>query len=215
MAENPEQSEGTQQNQNQAVGEGLVPSPSGELTAIKAQLEQAEVARNEANQAKAALEEAAAAKDSRIAELQAEGEALRAERSNLEAALSEVKAEVLTLSEAKQTTEAEVARNEAISAELAAASEAKNQAVAKYLSMAKALNPNIPEGIIGGESIAEIDASVEKGKAIVEAVKKAMESEASAARVPAGAPTRSGIPTEGMSPKEKIAYAITSLRGTQ
>lgn len=183
MAENPEQSEGTQQNQNQAVGEGLVPSQAGELTTIKAQLEQAEVARNEANQAKAALEEAAAGKDSHIAELQAEGEALRAERGNLQT-------------------------------ELAAASEAKNQAVAKYLSMAKALNPNIPEGIIGGESIAEIDASVDKGKAIVEAVKKAMESEAAATRVPAGAPTRGAIPTEGMSPKEKIAYAIQQKGGT-
>ena len=205
MAEN----EQTQQNQNQAVGEGLVPSQSDELSAIKAQLEQAEVARNEANQAKAALEEAAAAKDSRIAELQAEGEALRAERSNLEASLnaanviaSEAKAEVQTLSEAKGK------ELEATAAELAAASETKNQAVAKYLSMAKALNPNIPEGIIGGETIAEIDQSIEKGKAIVEAVKKAMESEASAARVPAGAPTRGAISTEGMSPKEKIAYAI-------
>lgn len=141
-----------------------------ELQGIKAQLA-------EEQQAKAALEEAAAGKDSRIAELET------------------------ALSEAKQSSEA-------TAAELAAASEAKNQAVAKYLTMARALNPNIPESIIGGESIAEIDQSVDKGKAIVEAVKKAMESEASAAKVPAGAPPRGGIPTEGMSPKEKIAYAI-------
>lgn len=209
MAENPEQSEGTQQNQNQAVGEGLVPSQAGELTTIKAQLKQAEVARNEANQAKAALEEAAAGKDSRIAELQAEGEALRAERSNLQQTLSE--ANVIT-SEAKQTSEASAT-------ELATIKEARDQAVSKYLSMAKALNPNIPEGIIAGDTIAKIDSSIEKGKAIVEAVKKAILSEekdlAAATRVPAGAPTRGGIPTEGMSPKEKIAYAITSLRGTQ
>lgn len=205
MAEN----EQTQQNQNQAVGESLVPSQSDEFTAIKAQLEQAEVARNEANQAKAALEEAAAARDTRIAELQAEGEALRAERSNLEASLSEAnviaseaKAEVLTLSEAKGK------ELEASATELATIKEARDQAVAKYFSMAKALNPNIPEGIIGGESIAEIDQSIEKGKAIVEAVKKAMEAEAAATRVPAGAPTRGAISTEGLSPKEKIAYAI-------
>jgi len=152
-----------------------------QLEAIKAQLE-------EEKTAKATLEEAMAGKDSRIAEL--------------ETAVSEAKAEVLTLSEAKGK------ELEATAAELAAASEAKNQAVAKYLSMAKALNPNIPEGIIGGESIAEIDQSVDKGKAIVEAVKKAMEAEAAAARVPAGAPTRGAISTEGMSPKEKIAYAI-------
>jgi hypothetical protein len=75
--------------------------------------------------------------------------------------------------------------------------------------MAKALNPTIPEGIITGESIAEIDASVEKGKAIVEAVKKAMEAEAKETKVPAGAPTRGGVNLEGMGPKEKIVYGIT------
>ena len=151
-----------------------------QLEAIKTQLE-------EEKTAKAALEEAMAGKDSRIAEL--------------ETAISEAN---VIASEAK----AEVARNEAISAELSTIKEARDQAVTKYLDMAKALNPNIPEGIIGGETIAEIDQSIEKGKAIVEAVKKAMESEASAARIPAGAPTRGAISTEGMSPKEKIAYAI-------
>ncbi len=177
MAEN----EQTQQNQNQAVGEGLVPSQAGELTTIKAQLEQEKTA-------KATLEEAMAGKDSRIAEL--------------ETAVNEAKAEAQTLSEAKGK------ELEASAAELATTKEARDQAVTKYLNMAKALNPNIPEGIIGGETIAEIDLSIDKGKAIVEAVKKAMEAEAAATRVPAGAPTRGAISTEGMSPKEKIAYAI-------
>jgi len=143
-----------------------------ELQAIKAQLA-------EEQKAKAALEEAAAANGSRIAEL--------------DSALSEAKGKEL----------------EASAAELAQVKEARDQAVTKYLNMAKALNPNIPEGIISGETISAIDQSVDKGKAIVEAVKKAMESEAAAAKVPAGAPTRGAISTEGMSPKEKIAYAIS------
>jgi len=152
-----------------------------QLEAIKAQLE-------EEKTAKAALAEAMAGKDSRITEL--------------ETAVSEAKTEVQTLSEAKGK------ELEASAAELAQAREARDQAVAKYVNMAKALNPAIPEGIIGGGSIAEIDESVDKGRAIVDAVKKAMEAEASAARVPPGAPTRGAAPTEGMSPKEKIAYAI-------
>ena len=163
-----------------------------QLEAIKTQLEEAEAARNEANQAKAALERATADKDARITEL--------------EGALTEAKAQVQTLSEAKGK------ELEATTAELAAAREARDQAMTKYLTMAKALNPTIPDGIIGGDTIAEIDQSVDKGKAIVEAVKKAILSEekdlAAATKVPAGAPTRSGIPTEGMSPKEKIAYAV-------
>jgi len=145
----------------------------------------------EEQQAKAALEEAAAAKDSRIAELEG------------------------ALSEATQAIEQGTAAVQAATTEIASAREAKDQAVAKYLTMAKALNPTIPEGIISGETIEEIDQSIDKGKAIVEAVKKAMETEAAATRVPAGAPTRGAIPTEGMSPKEKIAYAIQQKGGTQ
>jgi chromosome segregation ATPase len=161
-----------------------------ELEAITAQLE-------EEKKAKAAAEAALAEKDARIAELQAEGEALRAERSNLQASLSE----------ARQGSEA-------AAAELASIKEAKDQAVAKYLSMAEAFNPAVPEGIIAGETIEEIDASVEKGRAIVESVKKAMEAEASRAKVPAGAPARGEISLEGLSPREKIATGIQQKGGT-
>jgi chromosome segregation ATPase len=106
-----------------------------------------------------------------------------------------------SLSEAQQGSEA-------AAAELASVKEAKDQAVAKYLNMAKALNPAVPEGIIAGETIEEIDASVEKGKGIVDAVKKAMESEAKETKIPAGAPPRTEISVEGLSPREKIAAGI-------
>ena len=160
------------------------------LEAIKAQLK-------EADEARISWETAAAEKDTRIAELQAEGEALRAEQSNLQASLSEAKT-----------------GSEAAAAELASTREAKDMAVAKYLGMAKALNPNIPEGILAGETIEEIDTSVEKGKAIVESVTKAMEAEAAAIKVPAGAPTRGEIALEGLTPREKIAAGIHQKGGT-
>ena len=112
-----------------------------------------------------------------------------------------------SLSEAKTGSEASAA-------ELASTKEAKDAAVAKYLGMAKALNPAIPEGIIVGDSIAGIDSSVDKGKGIVEAVRKAMEAEASKAKVPAGAPTRGEISLEGLTPREKIAAGIQQKGGT-
>lgn len=161
------------------------------LETLGAQLE-------EEKEAKAAAEAALAEKDTRIAELQAEGKALRAERSNLQASLSEAKT-----------------GSEATAAELVSTKEAKDQAMAKYLGMAKALNPAIPEGIIAGDTIEEIDASIEKGKGIVEAVKKAMEAEASQAKVPAGAPARGEISLEGLTPREKIAAGIQQKGGTQ
>jgi vacuolar-type H+-ATPase subunit I/STV1 len=125
-------------------------------------------------------------KDATIAEL----EAKRGELEN-------------SLSEAKKESEAIVT----------ALKEAKDEAVAKYGTMAKALNPTVPEAMIAGDTIEEIDASVEKGKALVASVKESLESEAAAAKVPAGAPTRGEISLEGMSPKEKIAYGIRQQGG--
>ena len=149
---------------------------------LKAQLEQAEVARDEANKAKSALEEAMTEKNARLAELET------------------------ALNEAKQESETSAT-------ELASTREARNQAVSKYLGMAKAINPQVPGGMISGETIDEIDASVEKGKGLVAAVKKTLESEAAAAKVPAGAPTR-GESTEGMSNKELIAAGIKQQGGS-
>jgi chromosome segregation ATPase len=169
-----------------------------DLEAIKTQLEEAEVARNEANQAKTAAEQTIAQRDARLAELQAEGEALRAERSNLQTSLSE----------AKQASKEKLVELASLGEVLSETKELKDQAVAKYLNMAKALNPAVPQDIIAGETIEEIDQSIEKGKAIVEAVKATMASETAATKVPAGAPTRGGISLEGLSPRDKIAYAI-------
>jgi chromosome segregation ATPase len=110
------------------------------------------------------------------------------------------------LSEAKQGSEASTA-------ELASVKEARDQAVSKYLGMAKASNPQVPGDMISGETIEEIDASVEKGKGLVSAVKKTLESETAAAKVPAGAPTR-GETTEGMSNKDMIAAGLRQKGGS-
>jgi len=126
-------------------------------------------------------------------------------KSALEQAVAERDAKLAgletALSEAKQSSEASAA-------DLVAVKEARDQAVSKCLDMAKALNPTIPQDIIVGGTIAEIDASIERGKAMVSSVKQSLESEASKAKIPAGAPTRSTIPLEGMSPRDKIAAGI-------
>jgi len=214
--ENENENQDPKENQNNV-------SIADELAAIKARepsvlSEAKDLLRAEEKTAKAEvlskakeLEEAMATKDARIAELQAEGEALRAERGNLQARVTEFESQ-----RAESTTQLEgkTKELEASAAELATVNQAKGEAVAKYLGLAKALNPTIPEGIVVGETIAEIEQSVEKGKAIVEAVRKAMESEAAATKVPAGAPTRGEISLEGLSPREKIAAGIQQKGGT-
>jgi len=131
-------------------------------------------------------------------------------KSALEQAMAEKDARLAeldaALSEAKQGSEASAT-------ELASVKEARDEAVSKYLGMAKASNPQVPEDMISGETIAEIDASVEKGKGLVSAVKKTLESETAAAKVPAGAPTR-GETTEGMSNKDMIAAGLRQKGGS-
>jgi len=145
-----------------------------------------------------------------IAAVKAQLEEEQKAKTTLEEALAEKDtrlAELETaLSEAKQGSEASTA-------ELASVKEARDQAVSKYLGMAKASNPQVPEDMISGETIAEIDASVEKGKGLVASVKKTLESETAAAKVPAGAPTR-GETTEGMSNKDMIAAGLRQKGGT-
>jgi vacuolar-type H+-ATPase subunit I/STV1 len=138
----------------------------------------------EEKKAKAAAEAALVGKDARIAELQAE--------------LSEV----LTLSETKGK------ELESTTTELSQLKEAHAQAIARYLDAVRLANPTIPRDIIAGQTIEEIEASVEKALSIANAVKASLEAQAKEARVPAGAPARGEISLEGLTPREKIAAGI-------
>jgi len=102
---------------------------------------------------------------------------------------------------------------ESLRAEGVAISEAHAQAIAKYLDAVRLANPAIPRDIIAGETIEDIDASVEKARTIADAVRQNLEAQAKEARVPAGAPTRDTISLEGLSPREKIAAGIQQKGG--
>jgi vacuolar-type H+-ATPase subunit I/STV1 len=134
----------------------------------------------EEKKAKAAAEAALAGKDARIAEL----------------------SQVLTLSETKGK------ELESTTTELSQLKEAHAQAIARYLDAVRLANPTIPRDIIAGQTIEEIEASVEKALSIANAVKASLEAQAKEARVPAGAPARGEISLEGLTPREKIAAGI-------
>jgi chromosome segregation ATPase len=128
-----------------------------------------------------------------------------------EAALAEKDTRIAALegelSEAKQGSEA-------VTAELTTLKDAHSKAVAKYLGAVRAANSTIPQDIITGGTIEEIDASVGKAQSIATAVKANLEAQAKEAKVPAGAPTRGEISLEGLSPREKIAAGIQQKGGT-
>ena len=97
--------------------------------------------------------------------------------------------------------------------ELTAIKQSLSGAVAKYRVALLATAPEIPAELVKGESLDEIDASLEQARGIVSKVRQQLEAEAEANKVPAGAPERMPQDLSALSPAEKIAYALRkSLR---
>jgi DNA gyrase/topoisomerase IV subunit A len=93
--------------------------------------------------------------------------------------------------------------------ELTAIKQSLSGTVAKYRVAVLANAPGVPEELIKGKSIDEIDASLELARGIVSKVRQQLEVEAEANRVPAGAPPRMPQDLSALSPAEKIAYALS------
>jgi len=127
-----------------------------------------------------------------------------------EAALAEKDARIAEL----ESSLSEVKKgSEAAASELAQVKEANVQALSKYLDVVRSANPTIPQDAIVGETIEEIDAALAKATTIAESVKASLEAQAKQTKVPAGAPARTEISVEGLSPREKIAAGIHQKGG--
>ena len=93
--------------------------------------------------------------------IKAELEEEKKAKAAAEAALAEKDARIAELNASLNVA---LQGSEAAAAELTAAKQAKDQAVSKYLEAARALNSTIPQDVISGQTIEEIDASVEKAQ---------------------------------------------------
>jgi gas vesicle protein len=91
---------------------------------------------------------------------------------------------------------------------LSAVSKALSDAVAGYKDRVLELNPEIESELIGGDTVEAVNTSLQKAVNLVGRVKKSMEKEISNIRVPAWAPGRRATDLSGLSPREKIQYAI-------
>ncbi|MBM3156952.1 MAG: hypothetical protein FJ004_06670 [Chloroflexi bacterium] len=81
-------------------------------------------------------------------------------------------------------------------------------AVTKYRAAVLAGMPDVPEDLVKGTTIDEIDSSLETARGIIAKVRQQLESESEAKRVPAGAPPRTPQDLSALTPAEKIAYAL-------
>jgi len=131
---------------------------------------------------------------------------LRARVGELEAALAQKEAEVTEAS--ARITELEQALAESTDS-LNRIGDSQKQAVSSYRALVIQSNPGVIEELITGDTVDEIDASLERAESLLSRVRSELEEEASKSRVPAGAPQRASIDLSALSPVEKIRYAIS------
>ena len=81
-------------------------------------------------------------------------------------------------------------------------------ATSKYRSALLSSAPEVPEELVQGQAIEEIEASMAQARQMVERIRNQLEAQVASERVPTGAPTRSAPDLSALSPQEKIAYAL-------
>ncbi len=100
-------------------------------------------------------------------------------------------------------------REELLESEVAALKQQLSISAQKYRALILAGAPEIPEELVRGETLEEIEASFRVAKEVVERVRRQLEARAAAERVPTGAPARSSPDLSALTPMEKIAYGLT------
>lgn len=143
-------------------------------------------------------------------------EDLNAQLGERDAKLGDIQADISSKSSMIETLTQELnTANDTIALQeksLAQWTEDLANAIGSYRSIILSANPAIPEEMVAGESVADIDASLEKAKGLATKIKASLEAELSTINrktaIPAGAPERSGPDISSLSPREKIQYAI-------
>ena len=82
------------------------------------------------------------------------------------------------------------------------------QAAERYRELALKAEPALPAEIIAGETVADIDASLERARAIAAKVRERIDSETRAMHIPAGGAARRTRDLSTMSAIEKIRYGL-------
>jgi chromosome segregation ATPase len=168
--------------------------------------------------------------DERLAEAQAEVERLQSQTADAEARAAHLEEQNNALQRELEEAQGRVA---ALEEELAAArteAEAKHElvlslegqveelrgaltaAAERYRELLLASNPEVPGDLVRGESIEEVEASLEAARQTVLQVRSHLESQAQAGRVPTGSPVRSGPDLSALSPQEKIQMGLSRPR---
>jgi chromosome segregation ATPase len=135
-----------------------------------------------------------------VEEMTAEGEG---EKTDQERRIGELEAALAQLQQ--QTAERELE----VRSEVTALKQRLSGAAAKYRDLLLATAPEVPEELVQGETPEEVEASFAAAREVVVKVRRQLEAQAEAERVPTGAPARTPPDLGALSPQEKIAYALS------
>lgn len=106
--------------------------------------------------------------------------------------------------------EAEVSQlKEARAAMQKSLSDSQSRDASRYRDLVLSAYPDLPAELVSGATVEEVEASVERARAVVQKVKERLAQQPPAPPVGGGAPVRAEPDTASMSPIEKIRYAIS------
>lgn len=147
-----------------------------------------------------------------LADARAEVQRLQAEAADRQARAATLEQEAVELRERLRRTEAELGARDAALAEAGRAAESLRSkladAAAKYREVALAASPELPSDLVAGETIEDIDASIEAARRTVARVRDHLEAQVQAGRTPVGAPERRGSDPGRLTPAEKIRLGL-------
>jgi chromosome segregation ATPase len=154
--------------------------------------------------------------EERLAEAQAELEALQTTVADREARALHLDSQLASMREELAAVRQDVeARDEELGT-LRARSEALESAVRRsaerYRTLALEGSPELPEELVAGTTVDEIDQAIARARETVSKVRGHLETQAQSARVPVGAPARSEPDLSGLSAQDKIARGIEQRR---
>jgi DNA repair exonuclease SbcCD ATPase subunit len=144
-----------------------------------------------------------------------ESDGVELENETLKSELQSREAKIISLEQALAERDSEItAMKQSIEdarKKLDEMGEALPQAVAAYKELVTQANPGLVAEMIKGDTIEEINESVESARTLVERVKQEVGAENARVRVPAGAPQRTPPDLSALSAREKIRYAIEGV----
>lgn len=100
-------------------------------------------------------------------------------------------------------------RVQALDREAAGLREQLALALGRYRESLLKASPEVPEDLVQGETVQEVEEAYSRARAMVERVRSQLEAKQSRGRVPPGAPPRTPPDLSGLSAREKIAYGLT------